>query len=89
MQASRVSATLPSTEALSAARRVLESPSLVELRDAVTAPMTLGRFVGNIGRAWGLTFLRIASDPEVAEREMRERVAPNIETTRIPSQISE
>lgn len=89
MQTSRVSARLPSTEGLSSARRALESPSLVELRDAVTAPMTLGRFVNNIRLAWSLTFLRIPSDPEVAEREMYAHTSLNIEPTRVPSLFPE
>jgi arabinofuranosyltransferase len=89
MQSSRVSARLPSTEALSAARRVLESPQLLELRDAVTAPVTLGRFMNNIRLAWKLTFLRIPSDPEEAELELHARKTLNSEPARIPSQIAE
>jgi arabinofuranosyltransferase len=89
MLASRASGKPPSMEALSSARRALESPPLVELRDAVTAPMTLGRFLNNIRVAWTLTFLRIPSDPEEAERELYARAAPNVEPARIPSQTSE
>lgn len=89
MQASRMSARPPSKDEISSARRVLESPPLVELRDAVTTPMTVGRFVNNIRLAWKLTFLRISNDPEVAERELYGYEAPNSEPAHIPSQIAQ
>jgi arabinofuranosyltransferase len=51
---------------IEAARRVLASPRLAELNEAVSAPMNLELFVTNITRAWRLTFMRIPSDPEHA-----------------------
>jgi arabinofuranosyltransferase len=48
---------------IEAARLVLSSPRLMELNEAVSAPMTTRLFLKNIGRAWRLTFLRIPSDP--------------------------
>jgi len=71
IQGSRVSSRVPTEEEIAAARRVLESPRLVELREALTEPMTISRFLNNIALAWRLTFLRVPRDPEVAQRELR------------------
>ena len=51
---------------IEAARRVLSSPKLVELTEAVSAPMNVALFIKNLARAWRLTFMRIPSDPEDA-----------------------
>jgi len=73
IQVNRVSSSLPPPEDISAASRALESPPLVTLRDAVTAPMTVERFITNISLAWRLTFLRFSSDPLQAEQELVRR----------------
>lgn len=57
---------------IEAAHRVLASPALRELTEAVSAPMSAGLFFKNIVRACRLTFMRIPSDPEQAV----ERYAP-------------
>ena len=55
-------------EALAAARRVLDSPPLRELEEAVSAPMTPVRFFRNFFASPRLTLLRIPPDPLEAER---------------------
>lgn len=70
VQSGRISSRLPSPEELSAAQWVLASPPLIELRDAVTAPMTVDRFVRNITLSWRLTFLRFPSDPLAARQTL-------------------
>jgi arabinofuranosyltransferase len=55
-----------SPERIEAAQRVLASPELRELTEAVSAPLTAELFVKNIARAWRLTFMRIPADPERA-----------------------
>jgi hypothetical protein len=62
----------PTEEELAAARRVLDSPAIAELHEAVTAPMTPRLFLRNLGRAFRLSRLRIPPDPlEAAERFVR------------------
>jgi len=51
------------TERVEAAKLVLASPKLLELREAVAAPMDPSLFLKNILRAWRLTFMRIPADP--------------------------
>ena len=53
-----------------AARRALRCGSLRRLVTAVEAPLTLDRFVANIGTAWELRKMRIAQDPPVAAAEL-------------------
>jgi arabinofuranosyltransferase len=48
------------------AREALECPPLRELQDAVSAPMTLTRFIENLRAAPKLTALRIPNDPGAA-----------------------
>jgi arabinofuranosyltransferase len=55
-------------EAIAAARRVLQSPRLRELDEAVAAKLTPGLFLRNLLRAPRLTALRIPPDPLEAER---------------------
>lgn len=50
-------------EAIAAARIVLASPSVAELTEAVSAPLTWELFWKNVGRAPRLTALRIPADP--------------------------
>lgn len=48
---------------IEAAKLVLSSPRLVELNEAVSAPMSGALFIRNILRSWRLTFMRIPADP--------------------------
>jgi arabinofuranosyltransferase len=70
----------PGTEALSgsakstrwvrAAKRALACAPTRHLLGAVTAPLTAGRFLSNIGDSFGLTSLRFSPDPERAAEEL-------------------
>lgn len=85
IQGSRISLSVPTEEGIAAVRRVLESPQVVELKAAVTAPMTISRFLNNISLAWRLTSLRIPRDPEVAHEGTARSAAINIQGGRTPS----
>lgn len=63
-------------EAIAAARAVLTSPSVAELTDAVSAPLTWELFWKNVGRAPRLTALRIAADPIRARLALGEQPKP-------------
>ena len=56
-------------EKVQAARRALGCGDGKQLIDAVSAPMTPGRFLSNLWRSPGLTRMKIPDDPRVAERE--------------------
>ncbi len=56
--------------AVEAARRALSCGDLRDLRSATTGPLTLGRFLSNIGDSSRLTALRVDADPFVAEAEL-------------------
>jgi hypothetical protein len=53
-----------------AARRALRCQPLAGLIRAIDAPLTPGRFLSNLWHAPSYTFLHIARDPRVAEREL-------------------
>jgi hypothetical protein len=53
-------------EAISAAQKVLQSPAVAELTEAVSAPLTWNLFWKNVLRAPRLTRLRIPEDPFAA-----------------------
>jgi arabinofuranosyltransferase len=53
-----------------AARRALECGDLRRLVTAVEAPLTLSRFVGNVGTALDLHGLRVPQDPAIAAAEL-------------------
>lgn len=66
-------ARLAAIPAVAAARRALGCGDLRRLLQAVDAPLSLGRFLSNIGDAFSLYSFRIAPDPRVAERELCRR----------------
>jgi arabinofuranosyltransferase len=55
---------------VNAARAALDCGALLELLEAIDEPMTLKRFLRNIGEAPRLTTLRIPADPIEAEKEV-------------------
>ncbi|WP_218951918.1 hypothetical protein [Amycolatopsis anabasis] len=61
--------TTPYAGALDAARRALRCGDLAELRESVRAPMTWGRFFGNLFGAPRRTALRFPVNPVEAERK--------------------
>ncbi len=67
---SAADAALAEAAATAAARQAYGCGDLAELRQAIEAPLTLGRFLRNIELAGRLTRLRIDPDPLVAESEL-------------------
>ena len=61
---------LLSPAGVAAARRALRCPPLHRLLTAVTAPLSLGRFMSNIGESFSLSSLRFDADPVHAEHEL-------------------
>jgi arabinofuranosyltransferase len=61
---------LLSSPGIAAARRTLRCPRLRTLLQAVEGPLTLDRFVSNLGQSFSLTGLRFPADPVAAEREL-------------------
>ncbi|QDG52711.1 hypothetical protein FIV42_18790 [Persicimonas caeni] len=62
------------------ARRVLQCGRLAELLEAVQAPLTFGRFFGNMSAAFRFHTLRVPPDPFVAEQELCGAEPPHVET---------
>jgi arabinofuranosyltransferase len=60
----------PEPEAVSAARHALRCGSLRDIDAAVTQPLTVGRFVRNIGLAVRLHSFRLDADPIAAEARL-------------------
>ena len=65
---------------ISAARRALDCGMMRELRKATRAPMTIGRFIQNLGLAFSLHSFRFSGDPWEAEEEVcdLERTPPDL-----------
>jgi arabinofuranosyltransferase len=61
---------LLSPSKVAAARRALRCPPMKRLLRAVSAPLTAGRFLSNIGDSFSLTTLRFPADPSAAEHEL-------------------
>jgi arabinofuranosyltransferase len=57
---------------VASARRVLACDEPARLHDAVTGPLTFGRFLRNLRDAWSFHDLRIPDDPATAERQLCE-----------------
>jgi arabinofuranosyltransferase len=60
----------PSAQIIGAARAALACPPLAELLRAIEAPLTPTVFIENVGVAWRLRKLEIASDPRQAAAEL-------------------
>ena len=60
----------PPAPLVDAARSALACPPLKELLEAIGAPLTLARFLHNVGVAWRLRNLTIPSDPRQAVAEL-------------------
>jgi hypothetical protein len=61
--------TPPTGAELDATRRVLRSPQIARLQEAVTAPLTVRLMLSNIKDAFALSRLRIPPDPVEASRK--------------------
>jgi arabinofuranosyltransferase len=57
---------------VASARRALACGEPARLHDAVTGPLTFGRFLRNLRDAWSFHDLRIPDDPATAERQLCE-----------------
>ena len=60
----------PSAASVAAARRALACDPLASYLHAVTAPLTLSRFVSDIGAAFGYTTMSFSAVPSLAAAQL-------------------